>query len=134
MYTLQQKYAKKVYGRVESFGQQYAKDTPERKQYEAMARKFPVLVRQAGLIQALAFVQARGKKDAHNKKDAHKTLLEDLAQVVVSQSTDEFVRQCRDADLTVYMWLTRQTLGALEWFKRFAQSVLEVDPGEEGEG
>jgi hypothetical protein len=32
-----------------------------------------------------------------------------------------------------YMWLTRQTLSALEWFKRFAQSVLKVDPGEEGE-
>lgn len=126
MHTLQQEHAQKVYGKVESFGQRYAKDTAERKQYGAMAHKFPVLVRQAGLIQALAFVNTRGK-------EAHKTLLEDLAQIAASQSADEFVRQCREADLTTYMWLTRQTLSALEWFKRFAQSVLEVDPGEEGE-
>jgi CRISPR-associated protein Cmr5 len=127
MHTLQQEYAQKVYGRVESFGQRYAKDTPERKQYGALAHKFPVLVRQAGLIQALAFVHTRGK-------DAHKALLGDLAQVVSNQPAEEFVRQCREADLTTYMWLTGQTLSVLEWFKRFAQSVLEVDPGEEGGG
>lgn len=126
MHTLQQEYAQEVYKRVESFGQRNAKDTPERKQYGAMAHKFPVLVRQAGLIQTLAFVNTRGK-------EAHKVLLGDLAQVVAGQSHDEFVSQCREADLTTHMWLTRQTLSALEWFKRFAQSVLGVDPGEEGE-
>jgi len=122
MHTLQQEYAQKVYKKVESY-----KDSSERTQYGSMAHKFPILVRQAGLIQALAFVQTRGKP-------AHKTLLEHLAQVVAEQSADEFVRQCREADLTTYMWLTRQTLGALEWFKRLAQSVLDVDPGaDEGE-
>jgi CRISPR-associated protein Cmr5 len=127
MHTLQQEYAKKVYEKVENFGQQYVKDSSERTQYGSMAHKFPVLVRQAGLIQTLAFVHTRGKK-------AHQALLGDLAHVVSNQSADEFVRQCREADLTAYMWLTRQTLSALEWFKRFAQSVLEVDPGEEGGG
>ena len=127
MQTLQQEYAKKVYAKVESFGQKHPKDTPERKQYGSMAHKFPVLVRQAGLIQALAFVRTRDKA-------AHKVLLEDVSQVVAEQSTDEFIRDCREADLTNYMWLTRQTLGVLEWFKRFAQSVLDVEPGEEGAG
>ena len=126
MHTLQQEYAQNVYKKVEGFGQRYSKDTRERTQYGAMAHKFPVLVRQAGLIQALAFVYTRGK-------DAHKMLLEDLAQVVAGQSAEDFVRQCREADLTAYMWLTRQTLSALEWFKRFAQSVLEVEPGGQGE-
>jgi CRISPR-associated protein Cmr5 len=130
MHTLQQEYAQKVYETVESFGQQNVKGSPERTQYGSMAHRFPVLARQAGLIQALAFVHTRGKRG----KKAHKVLLEDLAQVVAGQSAEEFVRQCRGADLTTYMWLTRQTLSALEWFKRFAQSVLEVDPGEEGGG
>jgi CRISPR-associated protein Cmr5 len=125
MHTLQQEYAQKVYERVENFGENYPKGESVRTQYGSMAHKFPVLVRQAGLIQALAFVHTRGK-------DAHKLLLEDLAQVVAGQSTEKFVHQCREADLTTYMWLTRQTLSALEWFKRFAQSVLQVDPGEEG--
>lgn len=122
MRTLQQEYAQKIYKQVESY-----KDNSARTQYGSMAHKLPVLVRQAGLIQALAFVQTRGKP-------SQKVLLEHLAQVVANQSANEFVQQCREADLTTYMWLTRQTLGALEWFKRFAQSVLEVDPGEdEGE-
>ena len=119
MHTLQQEYAQKVYEKVEQI-----RDSPERTQYGAMAHKFPVLVRQAGLIQALAFVHTRGK-------EAHKMLLEDLAQVVAGQSAGEFVHQCQGADLTAYTWLTRQTLVALEWFKRFAQTVLGIDPGEE---
>jgi CRISPR-associated protein Cmr5 len=127
MYTLQQEYAQKVYEKVKGFEENPLTDESKRTQYGSMAHKFPVLVRQAGLIQALAFVHTRGK-------EAHKTLLEDLAQIVASQSADAFVHQCREADLTTYMWLTRQTLSALEWFKRFAQSVLEVGPGEEGEG
>ncbi len=127
MYTLQQEYAKKVYARVEAFGQDHLLGSKERTEYGAMAHKFPVLVRQAGLIQALVFVQTRGK-------DAHKSLLRDLAQVVGGQDAQTFVNQCRDAKLMDYMWLTRQTLSALEWFKRFAQSVLEVDPGADEEG
>ena len=126
MHTLQQEYAQGAYDRVESLGQQFGKDTPERRQYGVMAHKFPVLVRHAGLIQALAFVHTRGK-------DAHKLLLRDLAHVVADRSTEEFIDQCRVADLTTYMWLTRQTLSALEWFKRFAQSVLEVESGVEGD-
>jgi CRISPR-associated protein Cmr5 len=126
MHTLQQEYAQKVYEKIEGRGKQYIKDSPKRTQYGSMAHKFPVLVRQAGLIQALAFVHTRGK-------EAHSSLLEDLAQVVANQSAEEFVRHCREVDLTTYMWLTRQTLSTLEWFKRFAQSVLEIDPGVEEE-
>ena len=126
MHTLQQKYAQKVYQKVEEFGETHPEGSAERNQYGGMAHKFPVLVRQAGLIQALAFVHTRDK-------DAHKTLLEDLAQVVADQSADDFVLRCQNADLMAYMWLTRQTLSALEWFKRFAQSVLEVGPSETGD-
>lgn len=122
MHTLQQEYARKVYERVESFEQQYPPKSAKRTRYGSMAHKFPVLVRQAGLIQALAFVQTRGK-------DAHKALLEDLAQVVAAQDASAFVKRCQEAGLTDYMWLTHQTFYALEWFKRFAQSVLEVEPG-----
>lgn len=126
MQTLQQKYAKKVYGCVEAFGQDASLGSKERTEYGSMAHKFPVLVRQAGLIQALVFVQTRGK-------NAHKSLLQDLAQVVAEQDAQAFINQCQEADLTDYMWLTRQTLSALEWFKRFAQSVLEVEPGTDEE-
>jgi CRISPR-associated protein Cmr5 len=100
-----------------------------------MAHKLPVLIRTVGLAQALAFVQARGKKDAHKK------LLDDLAAVISAQngetldaSTGEtLATTSRTAPLPDYMRLTQHALAALLWFKRFAQSVLEVEPGEEGE-
>lgn len=125
MQSLLQEYAKKVYERVDSFGQQNPKDSEERKLYGSLAHKFPVLARQAGLIQALAYVHTRGKK-------AQKQLLEDLGQVVAGKDTDDFFRYCREAGLTDYIWLTRRTLIALEWFKRYAQSVLKIEPGEYG--
>lgn len=126
MHTLEQDFAQKVYAKVDCFGREHAEDSPERKQYGAMAHKLPVMVRQAGLVQALEFVNSRGKPAQHD-------LLKDLAEVVAGQPAERFVDDCRRADLASYMWLTRRTLVALEWFKRFAQSVLEIEPGGDGE-
>lgn len=123
MHTIQQDVAAKVYDKVQAAR---SRDKTEQGDYGSMALKLPVLVRQAGLVQALAFVETRGK-------GGHKALLEDLAQVVDDKPAADFMRQCRAADLAGYMWLTRQVLSALEWFKRFAQSVLDAKPGQEGE-
>ena len=120
--TLQQQYAGKVYKQVEDFGQEHpGKDNKGRKEYGSMAHKLPVLVRQAGLIQALAYVDTRGK-------DAQKKLLDHLAETLGYDRTS-LLEQARNADLQAYMLLTRKTLWALEWYKRFAQSVLGVEPG-----
>jgi CRISPR-associated protein Cmr5 len=40
----------------------------------------------------------------------------------------------RKAQLGEYMRLTQHTLAALLWFKRYAQSVLGVQQGEDAEG
>jgi CRISPR-associated protein Cmr5 len=74
MHTLQQEYAEKVYEKVKGFKESSLTNDLKRTQYGALAHKFPVLVRQAGLIQALAFVHTRGK-------EAHKLLLEDLGKI-----------------------------------------------------
>jgi CRISPR-associated protein Cmr5 len=126
MTTLQQKYAASVYERVSAFGNEYKEGNNARKEYGAMAHKLPVLVRQAGLIQALVFVETRGKK-------SHKQLLTDLANTLGKANAKAFYKECQDADLADYIWLTRQTLAALEWYKRFAESVLNVKAGEEGD-
>lgn len=91
-----------------------------RDQYGGMAHKLPVLVRQAGLAQALAFVDSRGK-------EAHRALLEDLAQTV-GLSKAKLLEQSRQAEqLGEYLRLTREVLAAAQWYKRFAQSVLDVE-------
>jgi len=126
MKTLEQEFAEQVYNKTVAFGDAHPQGNKERDQYGGMAHKLPILVRTAGLAEALAFVQSRGK-------DGHKSLLEDLAQVVTSSGTDNFMQQSRGAGLQEYMYLTRRTMLALKWFKRFAQSALDVLPTAEGD-
>ena len=86
-------------------------------EYGGMAHKLPILIQACGLAQALVFVAARGK-------DSHKLLLRDLATVLGIPNLPE---RARTAELTEYMRLSQQAIEALLWFKRFAQSELNVD-------
>jgi CRISPR-associated protein Cmr5 len=127
MKTIEQEYASIIYSQVRDFGSNYPKDSQERKMYGSMAHKLPILVRTAGLTQALAFADSRGR-------EAHHELLEHLAQVVVGNNLDNYLEKSRESELQDYIYLSRRTLLALNWFKRFAQSVLEVDPTDESLG
>lgn len=127
MQTRDQRLATEVYNRVEQVKEKYPDEkTPYRKEYGSMAHNLPVLIRTAGLAQALAFVQARGK-------DAHKDLLNDLAEVMGKSDGKALAEKSRTVNINEYMFLTQQALAALLWYKRFAQSVLKVEAGDEGE-
>ncbi|MBV8857229.1 MAG: type III-B CRISPR module-associated protein Cmr5 [Acidobacteria bacterium] len=111
-------------------------DGPYQKKYGSMAHKLPVLIRTAGLAQALQFVEARTKSD-----DApEKKLLTHLAQALGFTDGDgmsareRLLEKSRTEGLGAYMRLTQQSLAALLWYKRFAQSVLNVEAGEDDEG
>lgn len=124
MQTLQQRYAADVYDKVASVKDD---ERVNHKEYGSMAHKLPVLVRQSGLVQALAFVLTRGK-------DAHKQLVDDLARTLSHDNGEALFTAVREADLKAYMWLTRRALVALSWYRRFAESVLGVKATDEGEG
>lgn len=117
MRTLQQQFAAEVYERICRVPEADAT------KYGTMAMKLPVMVRSAGLVQALAFVEAKKEQ----------ALLDDLSQVVL-EDNQSLLERSRAADLSEYMYLTRRTLLALEWFKRYAQSVLKVEPTDDAEG
>lgn len=114
MKTLEQDIAEKVYQRVEVHA-----GKPGYQVYGSMAHKLPILVHTAGLTQALAFVASR-------KEPVLDGLLTDLSQVVAGCDKNEFLQQSRIAELTQYVYLTRKTMLALKWFKRFSESVLGV--------
>ena len=87
-----------------------------------MAYTLPILVRTAGLAQALSFVESKSKK-----QESYAQLLNHLAEVVINNKNgNEFAKQSRNAGLQEYMYLTRRTMLALKWYKRFAETVLEV--------
>lgn len=113
MQTRSQCYAAQIFVQVSRVGEE------ERKKYGSLAHRLPVLIRSAGLAQALAFVRAKGGP-------AGERLLADLAAAVGQADLE---RRSRCADLLEYMRLTRDVLAALVWYKRFAQSVLGVEPG-----
>ncbi|MEM7117791.1 MAG: type III-B CRISPR module-associated protein Cmr5 [Chloroflexota bacterium] len=125
MTTRSQKFAHAAHELVAQFRDANA-DESERKKYGSMAHKLPVLVRTGGLVQAVAFVETRGS-------DPQKTLLADLASVLEYENVRSFADDTRTHNLQEYMLLTRHTLDALLWFKRFAESVLNVQAGDESE-
>jgi CRISPR-associated protein Cmr5 len=89
--------------------------------YKSLARSLPVLIRTAGLAQALAFV------DSPSAEPLHRRLLSHLDETV--NAGKSLSAACRMAQLSEYMRLTRDTLDALLWFKRFAESILDDDIG-----
>lgn len=97
-------------------------DDGEKKKYGTMAHKLPILIRTAGLAQALAFVEARGSTAQHK-------LLDHIAQTIDVAGIDNrgtLTQTCREAPLQQYIFLTRRVMDALVWFKRFTESVLRV--------
>ena len=114
--TRTQRYAAMIFTKVQ------AVPTGQRKNYAAMAQKLPVLIRSAGLAQALAFVESRGE-------DEDRLLLDHLADAIGMNTREQLLTQSRTASLTNYMRLTQQAMSALLWFKRFAQSVGTDKPG-----
>lgn len=124
MKTLNQQWANKILEQVEKV----PKDKTYRQKYGSMSHKLPVLVRTAGLVQALSFVEARGES-------AHHQLLTDLATILGHENDkDALLTRVYKANLDEYMYLTQRVLAALLWYKRFAQSVLGVEAGTEDTG
>lgn len=107
-------------------------------QYGSAAHRLPILIRSAGLVQALAFMRSRGKEGVSR-------LIDDLAEAVLhlprqlegEQQTaatgeeqhhgEELLAQSRDGDLSDYMLLTLRSLQAIGWMRRFVKSELHVE-------
>lgn len=120
MQTRQQKYAADVYTRVEKVKE----DKHKHKKYGSMALQLPVLVRTAGLAQALSFLESRAPEGSANAD-----LLRDLACTLGCADGNALCTAARNSDLMAYAHLTHQVMDALDWYKRFAQSVLHVESG-----
>lgn len=123
MQTRSQKYAARIFRQIEALQSEH--NPGDQKQYGSMAHKLPVLIRTAGLSQALGFVEARGN-------EMHLRLVRDLATTLGRPSLSRDSRMA--TRLQEYMRMTQEALDALLWYKRFAQSVLKVDASDEAGG
>lgn len=134
MQTRDQRLALAVYERVLALDNEYPREQHKaRNQYGSMAHKLPILIRTAGLAQALAFVEARHPHKKDKSIPPQLRLLRDLERVLRQHdmlANDDLPATARKVELAEYMRLTQHTLAALLWFKRYAQSVLGVQQGE----
>lgn len=114
--TRDQKFASLIYQQIQAIKQQ---PVANQKRYGVMAHKLPVLIRTAGLAQAVIFALTRTDNES-------KLLIQDLNRLLEI----DLKEQCfghNAQNLSNYIYLTQQVLDALLWYKRFAQSELDVD-------
>ena len=112
--------------------------------YGNLALQIPMLIRRNGLIQALLFAQhqARPNQDENGSISGHRqffldfcllrlpdnALVPTLVSFVPEDSADAVVKAIDDLSWKPdYIHVTRFALRQAEWFKRFAQSVLEIE-------
>jgi CRISPR-associated protein Cmr5 len=122
---------------VETTSQQMAEEAYRRiagrkleKEYTSFAREFPTLVHSCGLAQALAFAQA--------KSERHRNYADDLAKVLAAAghsqvgTPKELAHRIRNCHVTQYIRISRDSLAAAVWLKRYVEAAGEDEPAREG--
>jgi len=123
--TLEQERAALAYQHV-----QRVTDKEQQKVYGAMAQKLPALIRSAGLCQALHFVKSRGKASQVPLKLLLDHLGEQLRRADAGiTNAESLCDKVRAADLSHYVWLTRETLASVGWYARLSRSEWGIEPG-----
>ena len=110
--TRSQQDAAKVYAKVAN-----QKKNDQKDRYSSMCQTLPVLIRTAGLVQALTFLQAKAGGEG--------LLGDNLGETLGHKNLEGLVKKAREADLAEYMLLTQRALEQLLWYKRYAQVLLD---------
>ncbi len=102
-----------------------------RTDYGRQCLHLPALIHQCGLCQAMAFLQAKGSDGG---KPWFTRLLRDFGQVTQpGMSPEEFTETVRKIGVQAYQRTSREALQCAQYFKRYAEAILKVKPGDEGE-
>lgn len=113
--TRRQHLALVIFGKVE-----LVKSASYRNAYAGYAVELPSLIRNNGLAQTLAFLEHKASDETARAEGA-RSLRVDFCSVLGSLPLD---------DNLDYLVATRRALEASEYFKRFAESVLDADRGQ----
>ena len=121
MQTNDQRYANEVFPNIQAMV-----DDGQAGKYKTVCKKAGSLVRNSGLMQALAFMKARGQKPAERH---HQTLLNHIKDELIglgciAPAIDDLTDYIRTTSLSNYMIHTRQVLMLLNWHKRLADTLI----------
>ena len=103
------------------------------KTYGSLCHNFPLMVLKSGLSQAVAFVWVKAQSKGKEKSPQAQFLrhLAELVKFSPSNNPSEFQNHINGLELMEYQRYTRKILAASIWYKRFAESILDVKAGEE---
>lgn len=119
--TRTQRFAQVAYRRIQ--GRVSELRDKKRKEFASFAKRFPSLIHSCGLAQALAFAQGNKEED----------YLSDLG-AVLSIDAGDLLNQARNKPIAEYLRLSRETLTASGWLKRYAEALFEDKQEAEKEG
>lgn len=120
--TRSQELAKTIFKQVESL---QSESENVRKEYGRLCNRFPTLVLENGLAQAIGFLVGKAGGD-HKSSEA--LFLNHLKATLDGDSEDNLLQHVVKAPLTEYQHLTRTALAAASWYRRYAQGLLGVGP------
>lgn len=136
MRTRSQQYSEAVFKQIERVDTGNFLDPDKKKQYGSLCHNFPIMVLQNGLSQAVAFLWVKANSAKEPEKSPYSLFLQHLSAITSGQegeSPANFQQRINQAPLVKYQQLTRQILSASIWYKRFAESILDVKAGNQEE-
>lgn len=129
--TRQQKWAHAALAKVASHKGKTDAEKKEESKYRTLCLKMPALLKQSGVVQALAFIRSRDKD--HGKK-----FCDELAEAYGISATDSkksagetLQDRAQKEELPQYLVLSRDLIEVSVWFRRFAQSELKAEDDDE---
>ena len=100
------------------------RNDPELSQrYSTLVNRFPIMVRQNGLQQALGFLAG---KSAGDPETAECIFLNHIAEIF-GIPVDDLIKTVLKTQLNKYMFYTRRSLEVANWYRRFTEGVLGID-------
>lgn len=112
--TREQNYAATIYIQVEGVKNDKNLKKQVKDDYKNMSEKLPVLIRSAGLVQALYFAETRN--------EGSRKLIQHLKATL---GNPNLLEDSRTKPINDYIFLTEKCLLALKWYKRFSKIHLE---------
>jgi len=103
----------------------------EAKTYGSLCHNFPLMVLKSGLSQAVAFVWVKSKGKEEKPQAQFLKHLAELVEFSPANNPSKFQIHINELQLIEYQRYTRKILAASIWYKRFAESILDVKAGEE---
>lgn len=125
MKTRAQEYSQHAYQQISAL---HFDNDKQKKLYGSICHQFPVMVLRSGLAQSVAFLWVR----AANGKPAYEKFIQHLSAItgLEGETQDDFQQRIQQMNLDEYRRTTRTILNACVWYKRFAESLLNVRAGE----